>query len=245
VTSVSWVHPGVWAAALLLAVVVLLLFPIPFRFTFSYRGAEAGEEAVFEFSLFGGRWVRRQVIPLPEIGPGPAGGTGRADLSAFVGKAADIAHRLVGREERLTPGRPFCGATVEPDTYARPVLALARMAWWTRLSWRTVLDLGDAARTGLGAGLLWAVKGTLAAAARQVLRLSAGQPEFLVTPDFEGDGTLSVIEGRGVLRVGQLLLVAPMLVRSVLGHRRSGRRSATPRNESRTAGARSGRHPGG
>ncbi len=225
----------------MLAVVVLLLLPVPFRFSFSYRGTEAGGEAVFEFSLFGGRWLRRRVVPLPDIGP--AGGAGRTGLTAFVGKAAGLAHRILAREERPALGGLLRRAAAGRDTYARPLLALARMTLWTRLSWRTVLDLGDAAVTGLGAGVLWAVKGTLAAAARQALRLGSGQPEFLVTPDFEGGGVFSVIEGRGTLRVGQLLVVAPMVVRGVLRHGRSGRRRWPPSGGSSRDGSPSSARP--
>ncbi len=206
----------------MLAVVVLLLLPVPFRFSFSYRGTEAGGEAVFEFSLFGGRWLRRRVVPLPDIGP--AGGAGRTGLTAFVGKAAGLAHRILAREERPALGGLLRRAAAGRDTYARPLLALARAALWTRLSWRTVLGLGDAAGTGLGAGALWAVKGTMAAAARQALRLGPGQPEFVVTPDFEGDGVFSVIEGQGILRVGRLLVVAPVVLGGILRHRPRGLR---------------------
>lgn len=221
-TSVSWVGPGVWAGFVLVAVVLILLFPVPFCFTFSYRGAETGHEAVLELSLFRGRWVRRRVFRLADIEA--AGGAGRAGLSAFVGEAAGLAHRLVAREERPTLGGLLRQAAAGRDIYARPLLALARAALWTRLSWRTVLGLGDAAGTGLGAGALWAVKGTMAAAARQALRLGPGQPEFVVTPDFEGDGVFSVIEGQGILRVGRLLVVAPVVLGGILRHRPRGLR---------------------
>lgn len=232
--------PGRVALALV-ALAALAAAPIHFRVRASYRAPGRGARGTFELSLLGGLAVWRIRVPLLRLersGEAPA-------VAAFVGRAIADRYGAARREaaeqeekkiltlsEARRAGR---SVLVAAGALRHPALALLKRVSWSHLSWRTTLSLPDAAFTGLAAGGVWAVKGILAASLRGTLRLAGGQPEFEVTPEFEGRGTVSRFEGIGVLRVGHIILALPGLVRGLWrmrtfraanGRRLSGRRSA-------------------
>jgi hypothetical protein len=238
------VPPWAWRIPVaLLASGVFCSLPIQFRVRVTYRGPGRGDKAVFEMSLFGGLSVWRVVLPLLRLDrSGEAPG-----VVAFIGRAIGSRYRSTRREAEEQPEKEVITPREAKRTagfmlnlgreLTGPSLALARKVRWSRLSWETTVGLSDAAQTALAAGALWAIKGGLAAAARRKLYLAPGLPAYSVTPDFSGRGTVSRLDGIGVLRVGHIIFALPGLAlalhrlwRARRGNRRqkSGRRSSWP-----------------
>lgn len=221
-----------WVLAVVLAAGVVLSLPVEFRFRLAYPGSGRGEVATFEFSTFGGLAVWRLAYPIFHL----AGVQGVPGLVARLGRAiearwARARGEAAGEKEiREAPAGP------EAHDLSTFFVSLAEKVRWSRLTWDTTVGLPDAAATALTVGALWALKGNLAALATRRLRLAPGQPRYSVTPDFDGKGSASVLDGIGALRVGHIILASPGLARGFYQlwkqERSGGRRRGPSRNAS-------------
>lgn len=225
--------PIPWWAMVALAVVALgaalALLPVEFRVRLAFSDSGRGEEASFDLTVFGRLTVWRARASLAglvrsRLKRAVMARLERPQVSRTQGVAERVSQAAGTARQALPAGRDLA------DT----LLDLARQTRWRRLDWTTTVGTSDAASTALGAGLLWALKGGLAAAARAKLRLGPGLPRYEVRPDFGTRGVASRLDGIGVLRGGHItiaLLRAAFASRHLLADRLTtphGRRSDWP-----------------
>jgi len=188
---------------------VVLALPLPFRVRGVWRGRGHGQKVVFEVGGFRGTTLWRVTVPLRDLVWSCLGQRLIDAARAVSGPSGRVAGRRRPVLKSLEQAAPAAarGAQVIADA----VLGVVRRVSWHRLAWTTKVGSGDAARTAVLAGSLWALKGGVAAVARRYLRLAPGQPEVRVVADFDRAGLVSSVEGIGVVRVGHIMLALPGL----------------------------------
>ncbi|MCL6580193.1 MAG: DUF2953 domain-containing protein [Firmicutes bacterium] len=197
---------------------------------------------MFEVGGFRRTTLWRVVVPLRDLVWSRLGqrltDAARAALNPSV-RAAGCRRPTAKSLEQAAPAAAR-GARAVADA----VLGVVRRVSWHRLAWTTKVGSGDAARTAILAGSLWALKGGVVAVARRYLRLAPGQPEVRVVADFDRAGLVSSVEGIGVVRVGHIMLALPGLAAGYLDLWRARRRASgghRPRPAPGRRGDRSGR----
>lgn len=186
---------GVLLLAVLVLVLLIMAAPVFIKVT--YSGPGPPNRVIVDLWVWRLHWPGRRLLRPP----------------AWV--------RSSGREPR---GSRFTGGRTEPGSVAtvwrllaplwrktktyRPVfLYLVRHVHVEQFSWETRVGVGDPCRTGIVAGVLWALKGAVAGYLRAQDR---GRVRYLVRPDF--DRSVLDVELRASLKVRLWHVVAAGLM---------------------------------